>query len=87
MSRKPDRYSGRITLRMPVALHRELAETASLQRVSLNHFACVALATVLARVKVEPVPDIDPPDRPGITTAGPGFDVIMRSMGYSHPDD
>jgi len=72
---------------MPVALHRELAEAASLQRVSINHFACVALATVLARVKVEQVPDMDPRDSQGITVAGPGFDTIMRSMGYEHPDD
>jgi HicB-like protein involved in pilus formation len=87
MSRKPDRYSGRITLRMPVSLHRELTEAASLQRVSINQFACVALATVLARVKVEQVPDMNPSDRQGITVAGPGFDAIMRSMGYDHPDD
>lgn len=79
-------YSGRITVRMPVSLHRELAEAAALEKVSINHFACVALATVLARVKIEPMTD-DASDSHGITSVGPGFDAIMRSMGYGHPDD
>ena len=48
-----ERFSGRLTLRMPKTLHRELFDTAIAQRVSMNQLICVALAGALERMRVE----------------------------------
>lgn len=40
----PAQYSGRFLLRLPRSLHRTLAESASREGVSLNHYATVLLA-------------------------------------------
>jgi hypothetical protein len=71
---------------MPVSLHRELAETAKYQRVSINQLACVALAGSLGRMNSGPIPD-DVGDPHGLSKVGPGFESIMRSMGFDETDD
>jgi hypothetical protein len=38
-------FSGRVLIRMPASLHRELANAASNDGVSLNQFACALLAS------------------------------------------
>jgi len=40
-------YSGRLTLRMPVSLHHEVAIAAAREGVSLNQFVCAVLAAEL----------------------------------------
>ena len=40
-------FSGRIKLRMPSTLHRDLANKAETEGVSLNQFACAALAVAV----------------------------------------
>jgi hypothetical protein len=86
MSHGSYRYSGRLTVRMPIGLHRELAETAAQQRVSMNQLICVAVAGALERVRDLPsrsdsYSPFEPAPR-GIASVGPDFDAIMRSMGY-----
>jgi hypothetical protein len=41
-------FNGRLLLRLPKSLHRELALTAEAEGVSLNHFICVVLAVELS---------------------------------------
>ncbi len=43
-------YSGRILLRMPRSLHRDLADRSRLEGVSLNQFIVTALARAVGRV-------------------------------------
>ena len=43
-SEENPRYSGRILLRMPKSLHRDLASRAHQEGVSLNHFIVITLA-------------------------------------------
>ena len=43
-------YSGKILLRMPRSLHRDLAGRAHLEGVSLNHFIVITLARAVGRV-------------------------------------
>ena len=43
-------YSGRILLRMPRSLHRDLAGRAHLEGVSLNQFIVITLARAVGRV-------------------------------------
>jgi hypothetical protein len=38
------RFSGKLTIRVPIDLHRDMVAAARVQGVSLNHFATVALA-------------------------------------------
>ena len=86
MSEGGYKYSGRITLRMPISLHRELAHAAVEQKVSMNQLVCIALAGALERRHNDPA-------RPYSGTKGQSapvgsdFDAIMRSMGYDDPDD
>lgn len=40
-------FSGRLSLRMPVALHRALAYTAAAERVSMNQYVCTVLASAI----------------------------------------
>ena len=42
-------YSGRILLRMPRSLHRDLADKAHLEGVSLNQFIVITLARAVGR--------------------------------------
>jgi hypothetical protein len=44
LSQEVKHYSGRLTLRMPVSLHHELAIGAAREGVSLNQFICAVLA-------------------------------------------
>jgi hypothetical protein len=37
-------FSGRVLVRMPASLHRELVEAAQADRVSLNQYVCALLA-------------------------------------------
>jgi HicB-like protein involved in pilus formation len=41
-------FSGRITVRMPIGLHRELDNAAKAQKVSMNQLVCTVLAAELA---------------------------------------
>jgi hypothetical protein len=47
LSEEIKHYSGRLTLRMPVSLHHELAIAAAKEGVSLNQFVCAVLAAEL----------------------------------------
>ena len=43
-------YSGKIMLRMPRSLHRDLADRAHLEEVALNQFIVITLARAVGRV-------------------------------------
>ena len=45
--------SGRLTVRIPPSLHRDLSEAAKREGVSLNRFASAALARAVGRSDVE----------------------------------
>jgi hypothetical protein len=47
------RFGGRVLIRMPVSLHRELVEAAKAERVSLNQFVCALLASGMRWRQVE----------------------------------
>jgi hypothetical protein len=40
-----EHYGGRVLVRMPISLHRDLVEAARAERVSLNQFVCALLAS------------------------------------------
>jgi HicB-like protein involved in pilus formation len=44
---KPE-FSGRVKLRIPATLHRDLARAARAEGVSLNQFSCAALAVAVS---------------------------------------
>jgi hypothetical protein len=97
--RDEDKFSGRLTLRMPKRLHREVFETAIAERVSMNQLICVALAGALERMNVErtradaerneiPSIGLGGGGRSSLSQSGAAFDSIMGSMGYEdHEDD
>ncbi len=54
---EPD-YSGRMLLRLPKSLHRQLAERAELEGVSINQMAVVILAAGLGSPHAEKAPQL-----------------------------
>lgn len=49
----PEEYSGKFLLRLPRSLHRQLAEGAERERVSLNHWVISILARGEAELRIE----------------------------------
>lgn len=67
---------------MPIGLHRELAQAAAAQRVSMNQLVCIALAGALGRMSDDPPTANFGADRFHGMAQITDFDSIMRSMGY-----
>jgi hypothetical protein len=44
MNRDGPRFSGQLRVRLPISLHRRVAETAAAEKVSMNQYICVVLA-------------------------------------------
>jgi hypothetical protein len=57
---RSQRFSGKLTIRLPKDLHRDVSRAAQAQGVSLNHFASVALARA---VGLETKEYVSPGDR------------------------
>jgi hypothetical protein len=81
LSNEGYKYSGRLTIRIPVSLHRELAESAAIQRVSMNQFVSLAIAGALERLR-EPPPKFDPFKAAFGPPTETNYDGIMGSLGY-----
>jgi hypothetical protein len=76
---------------MSKSLHSELDRVAATQGVSMNHLVCLAIATALQRIEMEPLREAaakaDLAARHGLSMDGPSYEELMDSMGYDDPDD
>ncbi len=59
-----EEYSGKFVVRLPRSLHRQLAETASREGVSLNQFVNVALARAVERTNPSVSYPVKNPEQP-----------------------
>ena len=79
LPRTEQEYSGRFVIRLPKYLHRQLAEEAAWEGVSLNQFATALLSGAVSRYQVtmkEPI---------GLVSSGIGFQCIGVSAGFALP--
>lgn len=69
----PEEYSGRFNVRLPRSLHRRLAESATAEGVSLNHYVASLLDKndALARVERRIEDAVGHPAKPRSTQEGP----------------